>query len=90
MNKTRRKRIDEIILQAEALQLSVDELKEEIEVIKDEEEEYMDNIPENLQGPEKYAAAEEAVNNLEVAIDWLEEICTDELTGLLSEAKVEN
>lgn len=46
MNKTRRKRIDEIILQAEALQLSVDELKEEIEAIKDEEEEYMDNIPE--------------------------------------------
>ena len=38
MNKTRRKRIDEIILQAEALQLSVDELKEEIEAIKDEEE----------------------------------------------------
>ena len=50
----------------------------------------MDNIPENLQGSGKYAAAEEAVNNLEEAIDWLEEICTDELTGLLSEAKVEN
>ncbi len=42
-------------------------------VIKDEEQECMDNMPENLWGSERYEKAEEAVSNLEDAINYLEE-----------------
>ena len=51
MNKLRRKALDRI---AETL----NELYEELESLRDEEHDYMDNMPENLQGSERYEAAE--------------------------------
>lgn len=62
MNKERRARIQDIIDR-------LDCMKVEIEGIKDEEEEYRDNIPENLQGSERYEAADEAIESLEMAWD---------------------
>jgi hypothetical protein len=38
-----------------------------------EEEEYRDNMPENLQGSERYETADTACDNLQSAIDSLEE-----------------
>ena len=52
-----------------------------------DEQDYLDNIPENLQGSERYEAGENAVENLEDAIDWLEDINTSELEELLEDAK---
>ena len=43
------------------------------EDIMSEEEDYRDNMPENLQGSMKYDAAEEAIDNMQDAIDSLEE-----------------
>ena len=43
-------------------------------VVKNEEEEYRDNMPENLQNSEKYERADEIVSELEEALDQLEEI----------------
>ena len=54
MNKIRRKKIQEIKDQIEALKTSLEDLR-------DEEQEYMDNMPENLQGSVRYDRAEEAV-----------------------------
>ena len=66
MNKVRRKSIDEIIAK-------IQELTEEIECIMADEEEYRDNMPENLQGSERYERADEACSAMQDAIDNLEE-----------------
>lgn len=62
MNKQRRKQIEEVTGK-------IRDLLVDLEVLKDEEEEYKDNIPENLQGTERYERAEECVDGLQEAID---------------------
>lgn len=72
MNKVRRKSIDEIIAK-------IQKLSDEIECIIEGEEEYLDNLPKNLQDFERYeraddacSAMKEAYNNLEEAVWYLE------------------
>ena len=50
-----------------------EELKEELESILYDEQDYFDNMPENLQGSMKGIDSEEAINQLEDAISNLEE-----------------
>ncbi len=52
----------------------MEQLKGEIESILEDEEEYMDNIPENMQGSERYETAETACENLQSAVDAMEEV----------------
>lgn len=66
MNRQRRSSIQKILDQIEFLKCDLEELR-------DEEEEYMYNIPENLQQSDRYYAAEEAVSNLDNAISNIEE-----------------
>ena len=66
MNKARRKALDEVISK-------IEEAKELLENLQAEEEEYRDNMPENLQGSERYEAADAAVDNMSSAVDALEE-----------------
>ena len=87
MNKKRRKFIDSVILKINNLQDIIEELQQDIEDIAADEQDYLDNIPENLQGSERYEAGENAVENLEAAIDWLDDIKTSELEELLEDAK---
>lgn len=67
MNKIRRKNLQAIIDQLE-------ELKSSLEDLQAEEEECRDNIPENMQGSERYEKADEASGNLSGAVDNLEEV----------------
>lgn len=69
MNQIRRKSLAEI-------QDKIEALREELETLKCEEEEYRDNMPENLQGSERYQWADDACNNLDMALDSLEEACS--------------
>ena len=48
-------------------------MKLDIEQLCDEEQDYLDSIPENLQGGERYEKSEEAVSALEGAVDCLDE-----------------
>lgn len=57
MNNLRRKRIAK-------LNEMLSELMEEIQSIAEDEEEYIDNIPENLQNSECYEQAKDALDNL--------------------------
>lgn len=66
MNKARRKALDEVISK-------IEEAKELLENLQAEEEEYRDNMPENLQGYERYEAADAAVDNMSSAVDALDE-----------------
>lgn len=69
MNNTRRKALAELRDRLESLGIDVEAIKEDLEVLRDEEQEYIDNMPENLQGGEKYENAENAVSSLELALD---------------------
>lgn len=66
MNKQRRKTINEIYDK-------LAELRDLLEEVKCEEEDYRDNMPENLQNSERYEIAEEACDNLDSALSSLEE-----------------
>lgn len=69
LNKARRKLISKVIEKLE-------DLKFELEEVKDEENETMENLPENLQYGERYEAMENAVNTIECAMDSIDEsIC---------------
>ena len=60
MNKARRKAIEKVVSDLYDIQSAVEELR-------DEEQEYLDNIPENLQGSERYELAEQELENLNSA-----------------------
>jgi hypothetical protein len=84
MNKQRRKNINDVIKRLTAVQSEFDkselsDIKSDIEGIRDEEQDYFDNMPESLQGGEKGDAAQEAVNAMEDAIGYLEEVENDEI-----------
>lgn len=65
MNNKRRKQIDKAI---DMLTTA----SNFIESIRSDEEEYMNNMPENLQGSSRYSDAEDACNCLEDAISDIE------------------
>ena len=50
------------------------DLKNNLENIQQDEDDYRDNMPENLWGSERYEKSEEASQNLELAISSLEEV----------------
>lgn len=68
MNKERRKQLEDCIAK-------LDEVQNEVDCLKDDEQEYYDNMPESLHGGEKGQNAEqccslldEAVSNIQQAI----------------------
>lgn len=86
MNKERRKRVSEVLKSLEEVSSLLEEIRNEVEAIKDEEEEYLENIPDNLQSSTRYTDAENAVENLESAYDWFDNVDIEELNGYLEEA----
>lgn len=66
MNKARRKEL------AKATEM-MNDARDIIESCMEEEQDYLDNMPENLQYSEKHEMAESAVESMENAIDKLEE-----------------
>ena len=70
MNKERRKSIDNIIAK-------MDELEEQIDALINEEQDSLDNIPDNLQYSTRAERMQEAIENLEYAIDSIEETITN-------------
>mgnify|MGYP003541243317 CR=1 FL=1 len=68
MNKIRRKALQEIYDK-------LSDLREELEAIKDEEDESRENMPENLQGSERYEQSEIASGNIDEAMEYLSSAC---------------
>lgn len=98
MNKMRRKEIMVAIkrlnnlaaeVQVNGLENYTEELEDiisDIQMILEDETDYMENIPENLQGGERYERAEEACESLEDAVDTLEYISADDpIDDIISE-----
>lgn len=81
MNNTRRKNIKQTIdrfcsirKKLEELMSEVESVKSDVEDIQWEEEEYRDNMPENLQGSERYDKADGACTSLSDAVDALDDM----------------
>lgn len=70
MNNIRRKSLTDI-------KDRIESLKSDLETLLEEENDYLDNIPENMQGGERYEKAENAVSSLENAVSSLEEAMDD-------------
>lgn len=73
MNNARRKTIRRILIRLTEISEEMESILSDIELVKDEEEESFDNIPENLQESDRYQAAETAVDNLNEAYDLWQE-----------------
>lgn len=71
MNNERRKKIAEVQAKLEAI--SIINLVPELQVLLEEEQSYVDNMPESLSGSERASMAEEAVNALDEAVSNLED-----------------
>lgn len=100
MNNQRRKSLREVTTAVEAariiagdLMAKLEEVKEMLESIRDEEQEYLDNIPENLQGSDRYSISESSIESMESAIDSIdnlvesiEDSAFDEINDSIEEA----
>lgn len=76
MNKNRRNQLQEIRDKLSSLASGIAELRDQINTVKDSEQDYFDDIPERLQGGERGQAAEEAVSNLDTALGALDMIAS--------------
>ncbi|AVR56139.1 hypothetical protein SEA_REDFIELD_53 [Microbacterium phage Redfield] len=86
MNKQRRKDIEAIVSKLADLEALKNEIQEAIEQVRDEEQEYYDNMPEGLQQSDRGYAAEEAANQLDEAASMLDDLDIDSLRGNLETA----
>lgn len=75
MNKPRRKSLQTLLDR-------LADIHDTLEEIKGEEEDYRDNMPENLQGSERYEKANEACDNLYEAVSNLEEAISNIETAI--------
>lgn len=80
MNKVRRKELNRVIGRLNSIQ-DKDDLYSCINILerlRDEEQDYYDNIPENLQYSQRAEASKYAIDSLDEAIDLLNELYDDE------------
>lgn len=88
MNKDRRKQIDAIIKRLEEeLTPLIEEIKTDIENVRDEEQDYWDNMPESFQNGEKGERAQASIDALEYVVSDIEDIDIDTLISNLNEAQ---
>lgn len=67
MNKSRRSRIDKLIER-------IDELMSDLDIIRQEEQDAYDNLPDSFQDSERGEIMYNAIDSLESAADSLEEV----------------
>lgn len=87
MNNERRKAIDEVIAKIEALRDMIGEIGADVETLREEEQEYFDNMPESFQSGEKGERAESAISALDDAANDLVNLDLDNLVTLLNAAQ---
>lgn len=73
MNAPRRKNLSKIIAAIEELKSQLDDQNTELEDLNDDEQTAFSNLPENLEGSERYERAEAAAMAMEEAMEALSE-----------------
>ena len=85
MNKGRRKALKEILEQMDDLGAVLEKVKENLQSVKDEEEEALGNMPEQFQESETGERMQEYIGALEDMIDSLGELDVDDLKEKIEE-----
>lgn len=67
MNKARRKKLQELLEQLVTI-------KDELDMVQEEEQEAFDNLPESLQYSERGQQMEQAIENMSSACDYLDDV----------------
>lgn len=70
MNKQRKQKIRDV-------RKEIENCKDNLQKILDEEQDYFDNIPENLQGSMRGSNSEDAIDTMENCIEDLENIINE-------------
>lgn len=83
MNKMRRKALQGIVAQMDALSETLAEIKEALEGVCDEEQKAFDNMPEGLQDSERGEQMQEYIETMSEALEALEAL--EELRDQLEE-----
>lgn len=79
MNEKRRKEIRRIADLLREIGSKFDDVKSALEIVRDEEREYYDNMHENLQSGDRGSRADEAASALEETYDEIENVDIDDL-----------
>lgn len=87
MNNERRKLIARAIATIEKLGTEIEFALETLEEAKSEEEEAYEAMPESLQSNERGQSMQSAIENLQSAIDQLEEWRAEDVVSSLEEAR---
>lgn len=85
MNNDRRKRLEAVKEQVQALP-DFDEIKTDLEGIRDDEQEAFDNMPESLQQSYRGQACEAAIQAMQDAIDTLDGFSVSDIVSSLETA----
>lgn len=88
MNNGRRKALSKLHAMIEEIKGKLEDANSEIETLKDEEQDYYDNMPESLQGGEKGEKAQSAIDALEEVNNSLDDIVgnLDDVLSKIDEA----
>ncbi|WP_421022227.1 hypothetical protein [Klebsiella pneumoniae] len=86
MNTERRKKIEDIKARIAALLSQAEDIKTDVEAIRDEEQDYRDNMPEAFAEGEKGEKADAAIEALEQVIQDLESLTENDFDGPLDTA----
>lgn len=73
MNNERRKEIDRLMGRVSSLLSDLSEIKDSIENVRDEEQEYLDNLPLNMQEGERAEKAQAAIDALDKVLSSLDD-----------------
>lgn len=86
MNNARRKQIEDVKVRIAELLSQAEEIKTDVEAIRDEEQDYRDNMPESFADGEKGEKADTAIEALEQVIEDLESLIGNDFDGQLDTA----
>jgi len=77
MNKARRKELMKLKERIENVRFEIDSVITELTCNAQEEQEYLDNMPENLQGSERAEKTQETLDRLDEIIETLETVTSE-------------
>lgn len=86
MNKDRRKAIAAVVAQLDELKGQMDNIRQAVEDLRDEEQDYFDAMPEAFQQGEKGDTAQQAIDALDSAATEFDNLDVDAITSYLDEA----
>lgn len=86
MNRQRRKDISDISAELKSAIETLEEIKDRVEAVRDEEQEYRENMPDSIGDGEKGEQADAAISQLEEVLDAIETLVDVDPCAMLDEA----